>query len=513
MKNKEISKKPGPLGILTLIALCMISFNVSDLYSMDAIKKAIQDNKGISASTASAALVGYSYHTYAQSMKPLTFDWPKLQPTIAQPQTFPKGFLFGSGTSAHQVEGDCTNNTWSLWEKSVDEQGKKRVESPSGKACDHWKLYKEDIKLMKNIGLNAYRFSVEWSKIEPKEGQFDESALTHYEDVCKVLRANNIQPCITLHHYTDPIWFLNKSGFEKDENIDNYVQYANTMIKRLGKYDPMFYTFNSPDGYAAQGYITCTKPAGRLVPTKDLQLHGQVYRNLLKAHVATYRMAKNNPDTASAQIGILKNIFQLDPYNAYNPLDLLACFMGKKLVDNCFFDFFTSGKFNIHVPFKVNVNHFDKDAVGALDFIGINYYGHGCMKNFQVTAHQEEETTDNERYTIYAEGLYRAIEQMSHKLARPLNVPMYITENGIATTDDAKRDLFLKRYLYSLHKAIAAGHDVRGYMYWSFMDNYEWGCYTKKYGIYAVNFQTQERTLRPGSQFYIDTIKHNTDAK
>lgn len=198
--------------------------------------------------------------------------------------------------------------------------------------------------------------------------------------------------------------------------------------------------------------------------------------------------------------------------------------MASKIVDTPFFEYFTTGTFKIYIPFKVNINHHNSDAIGALDFVGINYYSHGCMKNFKVTTHEGELTTDNDRYTLYAEGLYRTIKEMSEKLARPLNKPIYITENGIATDETAtnlnpgngkaSRTEFLQKYLFTLSKAVSDGYDVRGYMYWSFMDNYEWGTYSKKYGLFEVNFDQDsptylERTFKPSGQFYLDTIKHN----
>lgn len=498
--------------LVTFLFLGM-AFNTALIQAMDYLKASsnslstlVTNNKLAVATTCAAVGIMY-YYQAAQAYKPLRWDWKTLD--YEKPQQFPPEFLWGTATSAHQVEGNCTNNTWAAWEKAVDEQGKPRVQSPSGTACDHWNRYREDIRLMKKLGVNSYRFSVEWSKIEPQEGVFNENALKHYEDVCQELVNNGIQPCITLHHYTDPLWFMDKFGFEKSENIQHYVNYTTTVIKRLHRFSPLWFTFNSPDGYAAQGYLTCTKPAGRLIPKKDMQLCSEVFKNLLEAHVQTYRTIKADAVYKTARIGILKNMFQLDPYNIYNPLDVLACSMGKKIVDTCFYEFFTTGKFKTYIPLKITMDHSNPQAIGALDFVGINYYSHGCMKNFKVMAHEDEESTNNERYTIYAEGLYRAIKEMSHQVAKRLNIPMYITENGIATEDDKKRDLFLKKYLYAASKAIKDGYNLLGYMYWSLMDNYEWGNYTKKYGIYKVDFATQERTLKPGSQFYVDTIKNN----
>jgi beta-glucosidase len=434
-----------------------------------------------------------------------SLPWDYDQAENRKPLTFPQGFLWGAATSAHQTEGNCDNNTFWAWEHSTDEQGACRVQHKSGVACDHWNRYKEDIQLLKKMGANAYRFSIEWSKVELKEGEFDENAIQHYADVCRELRMHGIKPCINLHHYTDPIWFAQKGGFEKIENIDHFVRFATKMIQRLDQPETMWFTFNSPDGYAAKGWLTGATPPGK----KDMQLCGTVYAHMLEAHVRIYREAKKlNKET---HIGILKNIFQLDPWSPFNPLDQLACSIGTKITDTGFFEFFTKGIFELQVPFKANVLHKNAQAIGALDFIGINYYSHGYMKNFTVVRDPKEIPTDNPLFTIYPEGLYRAIKEVHEKIAKPLNVPMYVTENGIATTDDKIRDDFLRKYLHALAKAIKDGYDVRGYIHWSLMDNYEWGNYTEKYGIYSVDFNSPDltRSLKAGSQFYLDTIAAN----
>jgi len=463
---------------------------------------------------ATAGILGGSYlayriYDYVQKHKPLTWNWDnehtrkKLSfqnPRLKQP------FLWGAATSAQQVEGDCTNNSWHVWEQSVDENGKNRVEQTAGIACDHWNRYKQDIQLLKQIGANSYRFSIEWSKIEPQEGKFDQEALQHYKDVCEELRRNNIRACINLHHYTDPIWFINKGGFEKKENVAHFVDFAKRMIEELNQENTMWFTFNSPDGYATKGWLIGTTYPGK----KDMQLCGQVYAHMLEAHVHIYRdVKKTKPNT---QLGILKNMLQCDPWNPYNPLDILACSMATKITDTGFFNFFTTGVFELQIPTKANVTHKNKDAIGALDFIGINYYCHGYMKNFKITRDPKETPTDSDLYTIYPEGLYRAIKEVSKKIAEPLKIPMYITENGIATTDDNKREEFLQKYLYALSKAIKDGYDVRGYIHWSLMDNYEWGQYKHKYGIFNVDFSSPNltRTLKRGSQFYVDTIAANS---
>lgn len=429
-------------------------------------------------------------------------DWSTIKTEEA---TFPQAdFLWGAATSAHQTEGHCTNNTWSRWEAEGHETGG-HCQEPSGIACDHWNRYKEDIQLLKKAGLNAYRFSIEWSKIEHREGEFSEAALQHYEDVCDELAKNNIKACVTLHHYTDPLWFADKGGFEKAENVHYFVEFCEKVIDRLHNKVHLWFTFNSPCGYAARGYQQGATPPGK----KNMALMIEVYKNLLEAHVQTYRTLKPRYRDG-VKIGILKNIAQLDPYNPYNPLDKLACSIATGLLDTNFYGFFTTGTFSNWIPWYT---HSNPQAVGALDFIGLNYYSHIYMKNFGKALNPDEELTQNPNYSVYPEGLYRALTTINDNVAKPLHIPIYVTENGIATDDDTQRDRFLKRYLFAISKALEDGIPVKGYIHWSLLDNYEWGSYDKHYGIYTVDRQTQERTLKPGAQYLTDCASKTFNAQ
>ena len=433
---------------------------------------------------------------------------------------FPQRFPLGVGTSALQVEGNCTNNSWSAWEKkhrkeqTVDHEGNRIIEEYAGSACNQWneEQMKKDVLLIKQAGFGAYRFSVEWSKIEPEEDIFDSSALDHYEKLCQELVHNGIKPVITLHHYTEPLWFAQKDGFERKENITYYVRFCTKVFERLHPYVHLWLTFNSPAAYALNSYFRGTRPPGK----KSMQLSMEVLYNMLCAHVDTYHALKKLDGGGSSKIGILHNIFHLDPWNPYNPLDKIACAMGNMITNTCIYKFFSTGIFHVWIPGKVYViSEEDILARHSLDFIGLNYYSHAYMRWFKPTPAPNEIATDNPQYTIYAEGLYRACAELTHNIIKPLkqktgkDIPLYITENGIGTTDDAKRDIFLKRTLYALSES-CKDFNVKGYIHWSLMDNYEWGTYRKKYGVYEVDFKTQERTLKKGSRHFIDVVRHHT---
>jgi len=403
-------------------------------------------------------------------------------------------FLWGVATSAHQVER-CDNNDWA----QAAAQGKV---APAGNACEHEKRWKEDIQLIKNLGANTYRFSCEWSKVMPKEGTFDEKVLKHYEDVCKELVRQGLKPCITLYHYTQPIWFAEKGGFEKEKNIKHFVQFSQKLFQRLGKYVHLWFTFNAPSGVAYKSHLKASTPPYK----KDMQLAVEVLKNVLESHVQVYQAAKKiNKDY---KVGILKNIYQLDPYNPFNPLDRLGSYMGNMLANTCIYNFFRTGEFKVWIPKKVYVYHKNEAAKKSNDFIGLNYYSHGMMKNFKVVCPSGIKV-GKENHTIYAEGLYRAIKELHQQF----NLPIFITENGYGGCKNLsdkenceRRKLFLNRYWYAMAKAIEDGYPVHGYIHWSLMDNYEWGTHHKRYGLYHVDFATQKRTLKSSGKFFADVI-------
>ncbi|GMU19025.1 MAG: beta-glucosidase [Candidatus Babeliales bacterium] len=415
-------------------------------------------------------------------------------------------WLWGTATAAHQVEGNCTNNQWYLYEGKMLNGA---IVEPAGIACDHWNRYKEDIQLMKELGVNAYRFSVEWSKIEPMPGVYDEAALDHYEDVCKELIANGIKPVITLYHYTEPIWFYHMGSFEKRDNCKYFTNFCAKVFERLHPYVYLWLTFCSPET-AAKGWLQATMPPAK----KDMKLMVHVLYNICETHVDIYRKFKSMPGGEQSRIGIHKTVFQLDPWNRFNPLDHLGCAMADRLINKPVYEFFTTGEFNVYIPFKVNfqrTNTYLKNGGQAMDYVGLSYYCHNYMSNFKTFREPNPEIEipcNHTQYTIYGEGLYRAIQELSERIAKPLNIPIYVTENGIGTDNDDHRILQSQRYLYALASAIADGHYVCGYIHWSLLDNYEWGVYKKRYGLYHVDRENDlKRTLKKGALYYQSIVK------
>ena len=419
---------------------------------------------------------------------------------------FPSNFVWGTATAAHQVEGNNTNNNWYEWERSVDDDGISRIHNNdrSGLAADHWNRYPEDIMLMKDLGVNHYRFSVEWSRIEPEKGVYDLKALAHYRNMCEALIDADITPVVTLHHFTHPTWFEEMGAFEKKENTDHFVRFSELVFNELKELVPMWCTFNEPSVFVAQGYFNGIFPPGK----KDPVLAGTVLENMLNAHVETYHRLRSIAGSDANKIGLVKNIFQFDPYRRWHVLDWAFSKILNDVYTNAPLEFLKTGESSFYMPGMVDNNMTNPNAIGTLDFIGLNYYSRMHVKGrlnavepFIFDTREQDIMTDM-GYPLYAEGFHRALKTISK-----MGVPIYVTENGLADDNDTIRPLFIKRYLYALNQALRERIDVRGYFYWSLMDNFEWAeGYSMKFGLYELDLESQDRRLREGSQPFVEMV-------
>jgi len=395
---------------------------------------------------------------------------------------FPKSFLFGTATSSHQIEG---NNKWNDW-WYYEQIGK--LPYKSGKACNHWELYKEDISLMHSLGYDGYRFSIEWSRIFPKENEIDENALNRYLEIIELLVKSGITPNVTLHHFTSPIWFMQRGGFAKEENLKYWEQYVETVAGIL-KDVKLVATFNEPMVYVMMGYLTAYWPPFVKSPFKAFK----VAANLLKAHALAYEILSSR-----LKVGIVKNI-PIMLAASYMERDKKAAEKADNLFNWNFLDAIWSGKLK-GVLSTYTVPESD------VDFIGVNYYTASEVKYswnpikffFEAKLADLSERKTQMGWSVYPEGIYKAITAVSR-----YEKPMYITENGIATLDDEWRKEFVVQHLQYVQKAIDEGYDVRGYFYWSFMDNYEWKeGFEPRFGLIEIDYKTYERKPRESAYVY-----------
>jgi len=420
---------------------------------------------------------------------------------------FPNDFLWGTATAAHQVEGNCVNNNWFNWETSPSSHDYSFLHSkqPAGIACDHWKRYPEDIRLMKELGVNAYRFSVEWSKIEPEQGEFNQNALTHYSMVIDSLIAQGITPMITLHHFTNPIWFEKLGAFERQENIEYFVKFSQKVFEKFSDRVIYWCTINEPAVYTVQGYFTGIFPPEK----QNIRLATIVLKNLIRAHVGVYFALKESQNGENCQIGFVKNINQFKPLREWHPADQLTAWFANHFYNDAILYCLMTDEYRLIIPILSGENEIIHNASQSYDFVGLNYYSHNFLK-FQLfstphvnVAFPEKEIKTDMPYTMYAQGFYDAIESVSR-----LKKPVIITENGVADREDKIRSEWITDYLNQLVIALENGIDIRGYFYWSLLDNYEWAeGYNMKFGLYEVDFKNQQRTLREGSKTFQKIIK------
>jgi beta-glucosidase len=418
---------------------------------------------------------------------------------------FPASFEWGATTLTHEVEGNAKTSTWYTWENHCKRDGNLFTTTRSGNGSAHAAHYKADVQLMKEMGLKTYCFSIDWSRIEPEQGRFDEAALQQCVDLCDELIKNNISITVVLKDYCDPLWWGYLGGFEHEKNIYLFERYCLKMYESLGTRIDRWITFWAPENYAMLGYLAGAIPPG----VSNLHRAATVLKNQFEAHVHVYQAIKAAPHGNTSHIGIIKHIHLLEPWHLW---DRASCYAANILTNSSFYNFFTTGTFSIKLPLpgKVGawVKHTNAYAPKSLDFIGINYYSHGYMKNLiNHVSNPSEIPTDVAGMSVYPEGLYFAIKDVSDNIAKKLNIPMIITQNGIATKDESIRDLFIKRHLYALHKARTDGYNVQGYYYYSFLDGFSWGSYDTQFGLFSVDRVTMKRAQKTGAQYYCDMIK------
>ncbi len=386
---------------------------------------------------------------------------------------FPKGFNFGASIFANEI-----------------------------KDHDHWQHYEEDAALAREIGLTEFCFSLDWSKIEPAPGVFDEEVLQHYADFCVALMKNGVEPVVVLKDYTDPSWFLQDGAFEHSSNIAIFERYCLKVFNVLKGKAYRFITFWNPESYAMLAYWNKSHPPYK----KNMQLAMDVFQNQLTAHVRVYQALKKADDEHKIQIGIAKHVIQLEPKFLW---DKWAASMANTLTNDPFYEFFTTGKFKVSVflPKKwggVKKSYTHPLAPQSIDFVGINYHCHNHIRNFKRIPFSHEPKTDIESITVYPEGLYYAIKEVSDKMASTLNIPIIITQNGIATTNDNLRKFHNERNLYAVSQAIKDGYNVQGYYHYSLIDGFAWGSHENKFGLFSVDSTTMERRLKPGASRFVE---------
>lgn len=395
-------------------------------------------------------------------------------------QKFPEGFRWGCATSAHQIEGGLLND-WSAWEQSAGRLAdlRSRGLDPrnfiSGAAANSYVDNNADLACLRELGANAYRFSLDWSRLEPTEGDFDESALEYYRELIKKLRADKIEPFVTLWHWPLPLWLAAKGGWASPASVIYFERFVGFVAERLGGEVNFWITLNEPMVYATQSYLLGVWPPQRRNPLIFLA----VRRHLTAAHRAAYRKIKSLRPTS--QVGIAKNNIY---FEAGDSSFINRCL--KRL-----------GEWWWNERFLNRI----KDCQ---DFIGLNYYFHNYVDHGFGRPFAYERKSDLD-WGLHPEGIYHLLRDL-----RRYNRPIYITENGLADQGDQHRSWYIAEILKNVRRALDEGVPVRGYFHWSLIDNFEWAeGYRPRFGLYEIDYKTFTRRARPSAQFYADICRHN----
>lgn len=406
---------------------------------------------------------------------------------------FPKRFLWGVSTSAHQVEGGM-NNQWTEWEqhsaqslaaqapyqygdldnwKNIKKDATRPENYISGNTVDHYHHYREDFALARKLNMNAFRFSIEWSRIEPRDGEWDAEEIEHYKQYVMTMKDAGLEPVVTLFHFTLPIWFAEMGGFTKRANVKYFVRFAEKIVLELGVKIKYIVTINEPEVYAFESYF-----AGHWPPQMNSRYQFvRVLHNLALAHNrasdAIHRLNRRY------KVSIAKN-------SAY--------FYGGD-------DAFLSRR-SADIAQYFQDDYFLKKVAKRCDYLGVNYYFSNRIYGYRL--HNPDETMSDLGWDMAPADLEQSLERLWNKY----HLPIIITENGLADADDEHRVWWLKHTMVAMQRALTNGVQLEGYLHWSLMDNFEWDKgFWPKFGLARVDRLTMERVPRPSALWLKNTLK------
>lgn len=425
---------------------------------------------------------------------------------------FPDGFLWGAATAAHQVEGDNTNNDWWAWEQIP---GHIRNDDKSTVACDWWRgeRYRTDFDLAQSFGHNTHRLSIEWSRLEPREGEWNAEAIQFYRRVLTALRERGMTPLITLHHFTNPLWLRAKGAWETEAVVPRFERFAEKAAQEFGDLCDFWVTLNEPIIMIMPTYILGDWPPGK----KDFGLAMRVLVNVLRGHSAAYHAIHRAQP--KARVGLAHNLLPFTPANPGSALNRLAVRAQNFIYNRMFLLALKDGV----LRFPMSRGEKIPAAIGAQDYLGLNFYFSrrlafdwsrpGMLFGRALPAQPWGVTYEDELLGWFGKGdidpdaFYQTVKWLAEYAP---GMPIYITENGICDRHDEVRPRYLVAHLAALHRAIQAGAPVKGYFHWSLVDNFEWiEGYALRFGLIHVEMATQQRTPKPSAELYARIIREN----
>ncbi|RPI89421.1 MAG: glycoside hydrolase family 1 protein [Chloroflexi bacterium] len=413
---------------------------------------------------------------------------------------FPRGFLWGTATASHQVEGNNTNNQWWKWEQDGHTNG------TSGLAADWWGgRWKEDFDRAVEGGQNAHRLSVEWSRIQPAPDTWDEDALERYRAMLRGLRDRGMTAMVTLHHFSDPLWFFEMDGWEREQAIGLFEKFVRKTVDALKEYCTLWCTINEPNVYALSGHV-----AGDF-PTKHhgMKVAMQVLANLLRGHAAAYRAIHEiQPE---ARVGYAHHHRPMVAKRSWSPLDTLMRKIRYDGVNMAFPSGISTGVMRTPMgTFRI------PEAKGTQDYLGLNYYSVDTVsfhigKRKELFTHSEypadADASEGRFIANVPTGIFDTIKWAVRTYP---NLPILITENGVNDSTDELRRRYLAQHIHQVWRAVNFSWPVKGYFHWTLVDNFEWERgWTQRFGLWGLDVETQRRTKRPSADLYAEICKEN----
>ncbi len=416
---------------------------------------------------------------------------------------FPSDFLFGTATAALQIEGGDTNNNWYRWAQ----QGHIKDNTSPLRANDHWKRFKEDIELLAELGVQTHRMGLEWSRIEPEPGRFSQEGIDHYAEEISLLKKHNIRPLVTLYHFSHPLWFEDKGGWENEESISDFLRYVRFIVEKLKPLVSDWVTINEPNVFLSYGYVLGTWPPGK----QDSQAMLRAAKNLvlahLKAYMAIHELYQGEKETPL--VGVAHHLRIFSPLHILSPLDHLAAALNDFVFQGIFLEGMGRGRFlpPLGSGYPLGKGRFQ-------DFLGINYYSRDKIQFawnpqelFAKRLVAKKAPTNNLGWEIYPKG----ISLLAKRLWKIYRLPIFITENGTCDREDVFRPQFIYDHLREVASLIASGIPIQRYYHWTFIDNFEWiEGESAPFGLFANDYQTQTRTWRKSAEFYQEICKKKT---
>ncbi|MCG8454607.1 MAG: glycoside hydrolase family 1 protein [Spirochaetales bacterium] len=420
----------------------------------------------------------------------------------------PRTLLLGSATAATQIEGDDGKCNWSHWAAAGKIAGGVR----SIKAADHWNRLEEDVNLMKKLNQECYRLSIEWSRVEPEEGQFSHEGLQHYLHEMQLLKEAGIIPLVTLHHFSCPQWLQEQGAWKKRKTVKLFVRFVTKVVETLGDLAWEYCTINEPNVFVNDTYMDGLYPGGG---KNDVMGYFKAARHMIEAHVKSYtcihELRKSRGFTGKTRVGFAHHLAFFDQ-KSKSPLISLS----RRFMDYSFHRIFFKGMVEGKKPFPIGWGgRFGQRGKTYCDFLGINYYSRHIVRSswnpatlfgqLDVEKNLSAKQKNDLGWEIYPEGLGHVIRQAWNQY----KLPVFITENGLADAADSRRASFIVNHLEQVAQLIQEGVDIQRYFHWSLMDNLEWNDgYGPRFGLIEINYDTQERQIRPSGHLYAE-ICHN----